>query len=74
MTIICDLFSDQLPVAIMESELQLDGSPTGAMFDSDLQLVRCDGSCDLLVYPTHRGWWDQQLLQYGMLIGMTTLQ
>ena len=56
MTIICDLFSDQLPVATMESELQLDGSPTGAMFDSDLQLVSCDGSCDyLFILPTGGG-------------------
>lgn len=33
--------SDQLPIATMDSSLQLDGLPTGEVFDSDLQLVSC---------------------------------
>ena len=32
-------YSDQLPVAIMETTLQLDGIPVADMFDDDLLLV-----------------------------------
>jgi len=52
--------SDQLPVATMETTLQLDGVPVADMFDDDLLLVWWAGYViPLVCHVTPRGSWGQ---------------